>query len=196
MAYGSEKNFYIRADLADIWKEFSGLVEKAVFDELGRAVVDLRWVIGKGTHPAAHNSGECDLAQARRAQKETVRELECEEALQILEANNYFNPHLLVKNEFKRRLRSRFFRTLFARASVYEVNTIGTPEESQRVIRDIVRDRVKQIGWNAMEAELSRFSSASSPLFLSLAHPLLSRRDSKPSSAPLRSATWAEVGEY
>ena len=35
LAYGSEKNFYIRADLADIWKEFSGLVDKAVFDEKG-----------------------------------------------------------------------------------------------------------------------------------------------------------------
>ena len=55
-----------------------------------------------------------------------------------MEANDYFNPHLLVKSDFKRRLRSRFFRALFARARVHEVNTRGTPEESQRVIRDIV----------------------------------------------------------
>ncbi len=55
LAYGSEKNFYIRADLADIWEEFSGLVEKAVFCEkerrCGPALGDRQ-----GTHPAAHNS--------------------------------------------------------------------------------------------------------------------------------------------
>ena len=143
LAYGSEKNFYIRADIADIWKEFSGLVEKAVLDDLGRAVVDLRWVIGKGRILPLTTLEIAILLKRDRAQKEIVRDLECEKALAILEANNYFNPHLLVKNEFKQRLRSRFFRTLFARARVYEVNTIGTPEESQKLIRGIVGGRVE-----------------------------------------------------
>ena len=143
LAYGSEKNFYIRADLADIWKEFSGLVEKAALDDLGRAVVDLRWVIGKGRILPLTTLENAILLKRDSAQKEIVRDLECEEALAILEANNYFNPHLLVKNEFKQRLRSRFFRTLFARARVCEVNTIGTPEESQKVIREIVGGRVE-----------------------------------------------------
>jgi hypothetical protein len=143
LAYGSEKNFYIRADLADIWKEFSGLVEKAVLDELGRAVVDLRWVIGKGRILPLTTLENAILLKRDSTQKEVVRDLECEEALKILEANDYFNPHLLVKNEFKQRLRSRFFRTLFARAKVYEVNTIGTPEESQKAIREIVGGNLK-----------------------------------------------------
>ena len=56
----------------------------------------------------------------------------------VLEANDYFNPHLLVKNDFKRRLRSRFFRQLLASARVYEVNTRGTPEESQRAIAELL----------------------------------------------------------
>jgi hypothetical protein len=143
LAYGSEKNFYIRADLADIWKEFSGLVEKAVLDELGRAVVDLRWVIGKGRILPLTTLENAILLKRDITQKEVVRDLECEEALTILEANNYFNPHLLVKNEFKQRLRSRFFRTLFARAKAYEINTIGTPEESQKAIREIVGGNLK-----------------------------------------------------
>jgi hypothetical protein len=67
-----------------------------------------------------------------------VRELNGQEALAILEANGYYNPHLLVKSDFKRKLRSRFFRALFARARVHEVNTRGTPEESQRAIREIL----------------------------------------------------------
>ncbi len=58
--------------------------------------------------------------------------------MQILEKDDYFNPHFLVHSDFKRRLRSRFFRELLMRAKVHEVNTKGTPEESQRVIRGIV----------------------------------------------------------
>jgi hypothetical protein len=138
LAYGSEKNFYIRADLADIWKEFSGLVQKAVFDEKGRAVVDLRWVIGKGRILPLTTLENVILLKRDPSEEETVRELGGEEALQIMEANDYFNPHLLVHSDFKRRLRSRFFRALFARARVHEINTRGTPEESQRAIKDIL----------------------------------------------------------
>jgi hypothetical protein len=137
LAYGSEKNFYIRADLADIWKEFSGLVEKAVFDEKGRAVVDLRWVIGKGRILPLTTLENVILLKRDPEQKEIVRELEPDEALSIMEESGYFNPHFLVKSDYKRRLRSRFFGTLLGRASVHLVNTSGTPEESQRAIREI-----------------------------------------------------------
>ena len=139
LAYGSEKNFYIRADLADIWKEFSDLVEKAVFDEKGRAVVDLRWVIGKGRILPLTTLENVIILKRDASEGETVRELGGVEALAIMEANDYFNPHLLVHSDFKRHLRSRFFRALFARAKVHEVNTRGTPEESQRAIRDILK---------------------------------------------------------
>jgi len=43
-----------------------------------------------------------------------------------------------VKSDFKTGLRSRFFQALFARTRVHEVNTRGTPEESQRAIREIL----------------------------------------------------------
>ena len=141
LAYSSEKNFYIRADLADIWKEFSGLVEKAIFDEKGRSVVDLRMVIGKGRILPLTTLENVIILKRDAAQKECVRELECKEALAILESNSYFNPHLLVHTEFKRRLRSRFFRELFGRSRVHQINTIGTPEESQRQIMDIIDSR-------------------------------------------------------
>lgn len=141
LAYGSEKNFYIRADLADIWKEFSGLVDKAVLDEKGRAVVDLRWIIGKGRILPLTTLQYVIVLKRDPAQMETVRKLAADEALAILEENGYFNPHLLVKNDFKRRLRSRFFRELFSRTHVYEVNTKGTPEESQRAIGDILESK-------------------------------------------------------
>jgi hypothetical protein len=138
LAYGSEKNFYIRADLSEIWKEYAGLVQKAVFDEKGRSVVDLRWVIGKGRILPLTTLENVVILKRDAAQQEEVRELKPEEALDSLEKNGFFNPHLMVRSDFKRRLRSRFFSELFMRAKVHEVNTRGTPEESQRVIRGIV----------------------------------------------------------
>ena len=134
LAFGSEKNFYIRADLADIWKEFSGMVDRAVFDQKGRAVVDLRWLVGKGRILPLTTLQTVIILKRDPSQGETVRQMEAGQALAVLEGNDYFNPHLLVKNEFKRRLRSRFFGKLLTSTRVFEVNTKGTPEESQRAI--------------------------------------------------------------
>ena len=141
LAFGSEKNFYIRADLADIWKEFSGLVDRAVFDQKGRAVVDLRWVIGKGRILPLTTLQTVIILKRDPSQSETVRQMEPSLALGVLEENDYFNPHLLVKNDFKRRLRSSFFGKLLASTKVYEVNTRGTPEESQRAIVELLGEK-------------------------------------------------------
>ena len=141
LAFGSEKNFYIRADLADIWKEFSGLVERAVFDQKGRAVVDLRWVIGKGRILPLTTLQTVIILKRDPSQSETVRQMEPSLALGVLEENYYFNPHLLVKNDFKRRLRTQFFCQLLAGTRVYEVNTRGTPQESQKAIAELLGEK-------------------------------------------------------
>lgn len=141
LAFGSEKNFYIRADLADIWKEFSGMVDRAVFDQKGRAVVDLRWLVGKGRILPLTTLQTVIILKRDPSQSETVRQMEAGQALAVLEGNDYFNPHLLVKNEFKRRLRSRFFGKLLASTRVFEVNTKGTPEESQRAIGKLLGEQ-------------------------------------------------------
>ena len=141
LAFGSEKNFYIRADLADIWKEFSGMVDRAVFDQKGRAVVDLRWLVGKGRILPLTTLQTVIILKRDQSQSETVRQMEAGQALAVLEGNDYFNPHLLVKNEFKRRLRSRFFGKLLTSTRVFEVNTKGTPEESQRAIGKLLGEQ-------------------------------------------------------
>ncbi len=141
LAYGSERNFYIRADLADILKEFAGLVTKAALDAKGRAVVDLRQVIGKGRIMPLTTMEKVIFLKRDFDQKEVVLPLERDQALAILEGNGYYNPHLLVHNQFKANLRRRFFLALFSRARVIEVNTTGTPEETQRKILDIVEGK-------------------------------------------------------
>ena len=137
LAYGSEKNFYIRADLATIWKEFDGLVRDAEFDDKGRAVVDLRQVIGKGRILPLTTLDTLIILKRDQEDKETVKKLEAAEALEVLEDNDYFNPHFLVRNEIKRNLRSNFFEALLSRTKVYQINTTGTPEDSQNIIKNI-----------------------------------------------------------
>jgi len=137
LAYGSEKNFYIRADLATIWKEFDGLVRGAEFDNLGRAVVDLRQVIGKGRILPLTTLDTLIILKRDQEDKETVKKLEAAEALKVLEDNDYFNPHFLVRNEIKRNLRRSFFEALLSRTEVYQINTTGTPEDSQNIIKNI-----------------------------------------------------------
>ena len=48
LAFGSEKNTYIQADIGKIWNEYEQLVDKARLDERGRAIVNVRWIVGGG----------------------------------------------------------------------------------------------------------------------------------------------------
>jgi hypothetical protein len=137
LAYGSEKNFYIRADLATIWPEFRDLVSRAEFDPDGRAVVDLRWVVGKGRILPLTTLRTLVLLKRDSQDSSTVRSLGPAEALEILQENSFFNPHLLVSSDFKTELRTQFFHELLTRTQVYLVNTTGSPEESQKLIRNI-----------------------------------------------------------
>ena len=137
LAYGSEKNFYIRADLAQIWSAFRCLVERAELDSEGRAIVDLRLAIGKGRILPLTTLKKVIILKRDPSDPEVVRELTAAEALTILESHNYFNPHLLVNTPFKRTLREAFFASLLERASAYEVNTIEEPETSQMRILTI-----------------------------------------------------------
>jgi adenylate kinase family enzyme len=137
LAYSSEKNFYIRADLAQIWSTFRWLVERAELDSEGRAVVDLRLAIGKGRILPLTTLRKVIILKRDPNDPEVVRELNASEALQILESRNYFNPHLLVNSPFKRKLREGFFESLLQRASAYQVNTTDEPELSQSRIRTI-----------------------------------------------------------
>ncbi len=138
LAYSSEKNFYIRADLASIWKEFGELVQRAEFDNLGRAIVDLRWAIGKGRIMPMTTMKTVIILQRDLQEKRLIQELDPAKALELLVDKNYYNTHLLVKNEFKHNLRRRFFQALMEKSKVYLVNTIGTPEDSHRIIKEIV----------------------------------------------------------
>ena len=137
LAYGSEKNFYIRKDLGTVWKEYNGLVPEGDFDPDGRAVADLRWVIGKGRILPMTTLKMMIILKRDPDDPDTARSLSLEEGLSLFEKNDYFNPHLLVKNPYKKHIRKQYITSLLERTTVYLVNTIHTAPETQRLIRSL-----------------------------------------------------------
>lgn len=138
LAYSSEKNFYIGEDLGTIWKQFDGLVPEGRFDPDGRAVADIRWVIGKGRILPMTTLKTIIVLKRDPADTTISRTLDPDTGLKLFTANNYFNPHLLVHSPFKARIRNRYVSGLLNRSTVYEVNTTGTPPETQKMIRSLV----------------------------------------------------------
>ncbi len=138
LAFGSEKNCYIDADIGKIWSDYQGLVDRAEFDAQERAVVNVRWVMGPGSVIPMTTIYNIILLKRDRDDKKVIREMEPEEALEYLETHDFCNPHQLVRDRRKMGLRKRFFRRLLERSSVHMVNTILSPEETQAAIRDSI----------------------------------------------------------
>jgi len=138
LAYGSERNFYIRQDLSAIWKEFDGLVAADEFDADGRAVADIRWVVGKGRLLPLSTLGTLIILHRDPADSRILCRLEKCEALTLFTENGYFNPHLLVRDSRKTALRERYIGDIIDRTECYLLNTTGTPKETQDQIRNVL----------------------------------------------------------
>jgi hypothetical protein len=138
LAFGSEKNCYIEADIGKIWNEYERLVDKATFDPKGRAVVNVRWIVGNGGVIPMTTMKTIILLKRDVSDSNIVTPLKPDEALQYLVTHDFCNPHQLVRDNRKTELRKDFFRRLFDKTGVYLVNTTGTPQETQAKIREIL----------------------------------------------------------
>jgi hypothetical protein len=138
LAFGSEKNCYIEADIAKIWNEYEQLIDKATFDSKGRAVVNVRWIVGAGGVIPLTTMKKIILLKRDPKDQQVVTALGTEEALKYMVDRDFCNPHQLVRDERKTLLRKQFFRSYFGQTDVYLVNTTGTPQETQAEIRRVL----------------------------------------------------------
>jgi hypothetical protein len=138
LAFGSEKNFYIEADIAKIWNEYERLVDKAVFDQKGRAVVNVRWITGSGGVIPMTTLKTVIMLKRDAEDENIVTAMNPEDALRYITEHDFCNPHQLVRDNRKTELRKDFFQRLFRQTEVYLVNTTGTPQNTQQEIRQIL----------------------------------------------------------
>ena len=138
LAFGSEKNTYIQADIGKIWNEYERLVDKATFDQRGRAIVNVRWIVGNGGVIPMATLHKIILLKRDPSDKNIVTPMNVEQALQYLLEHNFCNPHQLVKDNRKIAVRTNFFRNLFQQTDVYLVNTTASPHETQDEIRKVL----------------------------------------------------------
>ncbi|MDH5811707.1 MAG: hypothetical protein QXO54_01745 [Candidatus Methanomethylicaceae archaeon] len=134
LAYGSEKNCYVDADLGKIWAQYREVLERVVLDKRGRAVVNARWVVGIDGVVPLTKMKKIFLLKRDSKDPTIVREASAEEAIQILVANNFYNPHQLVRDNRKIALRTDFFRRLLSMVEVYIANTSEPPATVQEEI--------------------------------------------------------------
>lgn len=136
VAFASEKNFYIQADIAEAWGEYQKLVEKAEFDSKGRTVVNVRWVVGKGKILPMTTLKKAILLKRDTEDKLVFNRLSPEEASNYVESVDFCNPHMLVKDERKTNLRKQFFKKLFNSLETYIVNTAAPIIQSHKAIKE------------------------------------------------------------
>jgi hypothetical protein len=138
LAFGSEKNTYIQADIGKIWNEYERLVDKALFDQRGRAIVNVRWIVGNGGVIPMATIHKMILLKRDPLDKNIVTELKVDDAVEYLLAHNFCNTHQLVKDKRKMDMRTKFFHRLFEQTDVYLVNTTASPHETQDEIGKVL----------------------------------------------------------
>lgn len=141
LAYGSEKNFYIDEDIGGIWPEYRPLVDETRFDNKGRAIVNVRWAVGLGGVVPMTTMRKIILLKRDRNDSRISMEMDAEEALRYLLANDFCNPHQLIRDARKVELRTAFFRRYLNTCEVHMVNTAAPAEEAHREIQRIARSK-------------------------------------------------------
>jgi hypothetical protein len=137
IGYASEKNSYIREDLASNWPIFKKRLEDIIVDSKGRAVANVHLLFGEHRIRESTHIKAVILLQRNINIPKTFSELDPETALNYLVENQFFNPHQLVRDERKTSLRKQFFKEVFELVPVYLLNTIETPESSLNHILSI-----------------------------------------------------------
>jgi hypothetical protein len=133
--YSSEKNSYIRDDISDVWKCFAEEINQVKLDKKGRGIADVNTLFN-GRIRESSTLKKIVLLERNKG-KPAFEKLNSDEALDYMLKNDFCNPHQLIRDERKFKLRKEFFKELFLKLDVYLLNTIETPQESL--------DRIKYI---------------------------------------------------
>ncbi|MGN1045038.1 MAG: HPr kinase/phosphorylase [Candidatus Methanomethylophilaceae archaeon] len=133
--HGSEKNCYIDADIGDVWEEYVSLVTSTKFDNKGRGIANIRWVMGQDSTVTTASLRDIILLKRDPSDGRTVIEMSADEALDYLVKNDFCNPHQMVRDERKMELRRGFYKRFLESCRVVMVNTVIPAKDTQELIK-------------------------------------------------------------
>jgi hypothetical protein len=167
-AYISERQFYLRTDMAANFPRIAQLFDRCKLENVGetydqvpnsRAMLDPRWIGGEDCFVHVTQLRAVVLLR-RDSHSPPILRLEAAEAIDILRQGEFtiqpgagppeqwgqtkrepfYNPYLLVRGEERTRLQETFFRRLFTCAEVHIINTgVESIDESRQHILDIAQ---------------------------------------------------------
>lgn len=129
LTYSSEKNSYIRSDLAQNWPVFSKKLKGIKCDRQQRAIVDVKRFFGE-SRIRKNSILDIFVILTRDMKLPALQKLSAKNAVSFMIEHDFCNPHQLIRTKKKKQQRIAFFKELFQRVPVYLLNTIETPKES------------------------------------------------------------------
>ena len=137
MLYSSEKNSYIRDDIAQVWEEYSTLLNQVKLDSQKRGIADVNTLF----HDRVRESSAfiSVVLLERNPSNPPFRKVTREEGVDFMVQNDFCNPHQLIRDERKFNLRKDFFNELFLKGDVYILNTKEKPTESLSRIKNLLK---------------------------------------------------------
>lgn len=137
IVFSSEKNSYIRDDLAHNWPALAEKLHGIDKDVHGRSIVDVKRLFGE--EKIRERSLLRSIVLLERKKGEPVfTKLTTKQAVYYMIKNDFCNPHQLIRSKEKILARKKFFQELFSKVSVYLLNTVETPKQSLERITNLV----------------------------------------------------------
>jgi len=137
VVYSSEKNSYIRDDIINVWPCFSDELQRVKLDIKHRGIADVNSLFKGRTRESS--TLESVVLLERDPKHPPFTKLSVEEALDFMIKKDFCNPHQLIRNDRKFKLRTNFFKEVFSKLDVYLLNTIETPDESLQRIKELAK---------------------------------------------------------
>lgn len=138
LVYSSEKNSYIRGDLAKQWPAYKNKLDGTIPDNKNRAIVDVSRLVGSDR--IRNESTLCATVLLTLNKKLPVfSKLSSRSAISFMLKNDFCNPHQMVRTKSKLDKRKKFFAELFSRAPVYLLNTVETPNQTLNRLKNLIR---------------------------------------------------------
>ncbi|TFF86814.1 MAG: phosphoenolpyruvate carboxykinase [Promethearchaeota archaeon] len=141
----SERKLLIKNDIKSISQRVKILSKKSK-DNKGFMLIDPWWIGGEEKHVDTTRIKVLFFLYQDERDKNIGVRIDPEEALKMLKNANspFYNPHTLVFNEEREKLKTNFFKTIFKHAATYKINTAHNLFDVQRWIQSLIETKEYQ----------------------------------------------------